>query len=306
MLKEITISGFSYVRNGFEYGVPFLEAIQSILPVCDEFIVAVGDSHDGTREAIVALNSPKIKIIDTVWDMSVRKGGKVFAQQSNIGLDYISGDWAFHIQADEVVHESNLAQIVDYIQKYQNDEEVDGLLFPFIHFWGDYNHICTSRRLHKYEIRVFRNNKNKYVRSYRDSQGFRIYKNNDSYEQGLEKGKKLKVVKTSIPIYHYKSVRSPSRMKYKIQHFTSYYNGGEIVHIDNPTDLIQRVDRLELFNGEHPKVMQSRIENQDWEFVYDPSKAVWRRKDKIMEPIEKFIGHRFGEYKNYIVLRNRQ
>jgi glycosyltransferase involved in cell wall biosynthesis len=299
------ISGFSYVRNGFEYDVPFLEAIQSILPVCDEFIIAVGDSDDGTREAIAALNSPKIKIIDTIWDMSVRKGGKVFAQQSNIALDHISGDWAFHIQADEVVHESNLAQIVDYIQKYQNDEEVDGFLFPFIHFWGAYNYIRTSRRLHRYEIRVFRNNKNKYVRAYRDSQGFRIYKDKDSYEQGLEKGKKLKVIKTNIPIYHYKAVRSPLRMKYKIQQFSSYYNGGEIVQIDNIPNPLLQVDRLELFKGQHPEIMQPKVESQDWEFVFDPSKAVWARKDKIMQPIEDLIGYRFGEYKNYVVLRNR-
>ncbi|MDR2126211.1 MAG: hypothetical protein LBP63_05220 [Prevotellaceae bacterium] len=294
------ISGFSYVRNGFDYDVPFLEAIQSILPVCDAFVIAVGDSNDGTREAIAALNSPKIKIIDTIWDMSLRRGGKIFAQQSNIALDNISGDWAFHLQADEVIHESNLAQIVDYIHKCQDDERVDGLLFPFLHFWGGYNYIRTSRRMHRYEIRVFRNSK--YVRSYRDSQGFRIYKSKDSYEQEQEKGKKLKVIKTNIPIYHYNAVRPPHRMKYKAQHFGSYYNGGEIVQINDSSDMLQRVDRLELFTGQHPEIMQCKVENQDWEFVFDPSKAVWKRKDKIMQPIEDFIGYRFGEYKNYIVV----
>ncbi|MDR1199461.1 MAG: hypothetical protein LBK94_10730 [Prevotellaceae bacterium] len=298
----MNISGFSYVRNGFEYDVPFLEAIQSVLPVCNEFIIAVGDSIDGTREAIAALNSPKIKIIDTVWDMSLRRGGKIFAQQSNIALDHITGDWAFHIQADEVLHESGLAQIADYIQKYQNDEQVDGLLFPFLHFWGGYNYIRTSRRMHRYEIRVFRNNK--CVRSYRDSQGFRIYKSKDSYEQGLEKGKKLKVIKTDIPIYHYNAVRSPIRMKYKVQHFNSYYNGGEIVQINDSANLLQQVDRLELFHGQHPKIMQPRVASQNWEFVFDPSKSVWKPKDKIMQPIEDFMGYRFGEYKNYVVLRN--
>ena len=109
----MTISGFSYVRNGFEYGYPFLEAIQSILPICDEFVVAVGDSTDKTREAIEKLNSPKIKIIDTIWDMNLREGGKIFAQQANIALDNTTGDWAFHIQADEVIHEKDLPVITD-------------------------------------------------------------------------------------------------------------------------------------------------------------------------------------------------
>ncbi len=47
---------------------PFLQSIQSVLPVVDEFVVVVGDSTDGTRDAILKL-SPKIRIVDTVWDM---------------------------------------------------------------------------------------------------------------------------------------------------------------------------------------------------------------------------------------------
>ena len=66
------VSGFSYVRNGFTYGYPFIESILSVLPLCDEFIMVVGDSTDGTREAVEKINSPKIKIIDTVWDETMR------------------------------------------------------------------------------------------------------------------------------------------------------------------------------------------------------------------------------------------
>ena len=110
------ISGFSYIRNGFEFDYPFLESIQSILPICDEFIIAVGDSHDGTREAIEKLGSDKIKIIDTIWDENMRANGAIFAQQSNIALDHITGNWAFHIQADEVIHENDLPKIRQAIE----------------------------------------------------------------------------------------------------------------------------------------------------------------------------------------------
>ncbi len=297
----MTISGFSYVRNGFDYYVPFLESIQSILPICDEFVVAVGDSTDGTREAIEALNSSKIKIIDTVWDMSLRRGGKIFAQQSNMAMDHISGDWAFHLQADEVIHEQDLSKITESIQKYKDDLRVDGLLFPFLHFWGNYNYIRTSRRMHRYEIRVFRNNR--CIRSYHDSQGFRIYKSKESYEQGMEKGKKLRVVKMDVPIYHYNAVRPPHYMKYKIKEFNSYYNGGQEVQV-NDMDLLQQVDRLELFKGQHPEVMLPKIEDQNWEFIYDPTKATWaKKKDKFMQPIEDFLGYRFGEFRNYKLIK---
>src|SRR6185436_13189614 len=102
----MTISGFSYIKNGFTYEYPFLQSIQSILPICDEFVIAVGNSNDGTKEAILAIGSPKIRIIDTVWDEQLRSNGKIFAQQANIALMNTKCDWAFHIQADELIHEN--------------------------------------------------------------------------------------------------------------------------------------------------------------------------------------------------------
>src|SRR5437868_3557038 len=105
------ISGFTFIRNGFKLNYPFLEAIESILPVCDEMIVVVGNSEDGTREAVENLHPSKIHIIDTVWNDSLREGGKILAQQTNLALDSISGDWGFYIQGDEVVHENDLEKI---------------------------------------------------------------------------------------------------------------------------------------------------------------------------------------------------
>jgi glycosyltransferase involved in cell wall biosynthesis len=180
------LAGFTYVRNGFDYGVPFLESIQSVLPICEELIVAVGDSTDGTREAIVQLNSPKIKIIDTVWDMQLREGGKVFAQQANIALDHVKADWCLHIQSDEVLHEKELAYIQSQIDVNDADKNVEGFILPFVHFWGGYDHIRNTRRVHNFEIRIFRNHLG--VRAYRDSQGFRKYQSFEAYENGTEKG----------------------------------------------------------------------------------------------------------------------
>jgi len=297
----IKISGFSYIRNGFDYDVPFLESIQSILPICDEFVIAVGDSSDGTREAIEALNSPKLKIIDTVWDNKMKKNGKIFAQQTNIALDNISGNWAFHLQADEVIHENDLPLLLEFIRENDDVHEVDGMLFPFIHFWGGYNYYRTSRRVHRFEIRVFKNNK--CIRSYRDSQGFRIYSGKDTYEQGKEKGVKLKVKKIDIPVYHY-NVRSPSSMVNKIQKMALCYNDGKIVNVENADTILQKIDRLEMFQGRHPNVMQQKVDSQDWQFTFDPTKPVWHKpKDRFMQPIEDFLGYRFGEYKNYRLIR---
>ena len=291
----MTISGFSYVRNGFEYGYPFLEAIQSILPICDEFVVAVGDSTDKTREAIEKLNSPKIKIIDTIWDMNLREGGKIFAQQANIALDNTTGDWAFHIQADEVIHEKDLPVIESALKKFNDDKKVEGFVLPFIHFWASYYYIRTSRRIHFYEVRIFR--KNLLVRSYADSQGFRKYSSPDAYEQG-EKGKKLHVKKINASVYHYNGVRPVDIQKKKLYTFDFLHNAKPIEEKYSQFDF-NNVDRLEKFTGTHPSVMLKKVESQNWNFSFDPKKSVWKTKDKIMQPIEDLLGFKIGEYKNY-------
>ncbi|MDF2552977.1 MAG: hypothetical protein K0R36_2318 [Chryseobacterium sp.] len=298
------ISGYGYVRNGFQYGVPFLESIQSVLPVCDEFIAVVGDSTDGTREAIENLNSPKIRIVDTIWDDNLKQHGKIFAQQSNIGLEHVTGDWVFHIQADEVIHENDLPKILENIKKYNDNPVVEGFLQPFLHFWGDYNHIRNSRAVHKNEIRIFKNNPE--IRSYIDSQGFRKFKSNEGYLNGSERGEKLKVLRLDAPIYHYNSVRSRKKMMLKANNFEYYYGHKDEKLVETPKEEYNyhTVDRVGKFLGTHPKVMTQAIANHDFVFEHDKSQAVWDKKDKLVQPLEDLLKIRIGEYKNYILLKN--
>ncbi|MBU1950083.1 MAG: hypothetical protein KJ927_15320, partial [Candidatus Eisenbacteria bacterium] len=95
------------VRNALLLDYPIVEAICSILPLCDEFVIAVGKGEDGTLEAIRGIGDPKIRIIETEWDSAHFVHGKINAVQSNIALDACTGDWCFYIQADEVVHEAD-------------------------------------------------------------------------------------------------------------------------------------------------------------------------------------------------------
>jgi len=295
------ISGFTYVRNGFQYGYPFLASIQSLLPLVDELIVVVGDSTDHTKEAIEALNEPKIKIIDSIWSEELRINGKIFAEQSNIGLQHTSGDWAFHLQVDEVLHEKDYSIILDSIRNADQNNEVDGVLFPFYHFWGDYAHIRHTRATHRYEIRAFK--KRGCIKSYRDSQGFRKYTSDTAYQQG-EKGKKLMVIPTQAHIYHYSYTRHPKLMKVKSNYFHRFWHSDEWLK----KNTVQRdfnyneVDRLDNFSGTHPALMQPIIAQKDWEFIYDPRQSTMNLKEKILYTIEKWTGYRLFEYKNYIIL----
>ena len=296
---EMLISGFTYIRNGFTYDYPFLESIQSILSICDELVVAVGDSTDGTREAIVNLGSDKVRIVDTVWDENLREGGQIFAQQANAALDAITGRWGFHLQADEIVHENDLEKIRQTIQKHDNDEKVEGFLFRFLNFWGGYHHIGISRRWHRYEVRVIRNTGS--IRSYRDSQGFRKYANLEEFHLN-HRGQKLGVREIDVPIYHYSYTRPPELMKKKADYFHRFWHDDNWLQDninDNEDVYAVNADELNLFEGNHPAVMQSIVEKQDWDIDLKKMGARLSFKERLLLKVEKYTGWRIGEYKNY-------
>ena len=297
------ISGFTYVRNGNDYGYPFVASIKSLLPIVSEFIVVVGDSVDGTREDVEKINDPKIKIIDTIWDEDSRISGKIFAQQANIGLENTTGDWAFHIQADEVLHENAIPIILNQIEKANSMDNIEGLLFPFLHFWGDFNHIRNTRRTHQFEIRAFK--KNELIKSYNDSQGFRRFTSVENFKNG-EKGEKLVVLNVDTPVFHYSYARNPKLMKKKSNYFHRFWHNDKWLqeNTDKSEFDFNDVDKLELFEKSHPQYMKDVIASQDWVFNYDSSKSTISFKDSILYRLEKIFNHRFFANRNYILFKN--
>src|SRR5688572_20166319 len=127
----MTISGFTIIRNAIVNDYPIVEAITSILPIVDEMIVLVGDSSDATMELVKSIDSPKIRISESIWDSSLRKGGEVLAVETDKAFKLINPEstWAFYIQADEAVHENYLPAIREACIRYKDDPRVEGLLF---------------------------------------------------------------------------------------------------------------------------------------------------------------------------------
>ena len=125
------VTGFSFIKNAVLFDYPIKESLLSILPLCDEIVVAVGDCTDGTRELVASIHPTKIKIIDTVWDNTLKIGGVVLADETNKAFKAISSDsdWCFYIQGDEVFHEQDLALVRAAMLKYKDDTRIDGLLF---------------------------------------------------------------------------------------------------------------------------------------------------------------------------------
>ena len=125
------VSGFTFIKNAVKFEYPIVEAIRSILPLCDEIVVAVGDSEDGTRELVAAIHPDKVRIIDTIWNPDLKEGGAVLADETNKAFRAISGepDWCIYIQGDEVLDEKYHATVKQSMEQWKNHQEVDGLLF---------------------------------------------------------------------------------------------------------------------------------------------------------------------------------
>ncbi len=279
------------IRNGEKLGYPYLEAIKSVLPICDEFVIVVGKSEDDTRQNIVAIGSPKIKIIDTVWDENLREGGAILAQQTDIAFQSITGDWGFYLQGDEVLHEKYLETVAKAMQKHKDEILIEGLLFKYNHFYGSYDYVAAARRWYRHEIRVVRNDKT--ISSYRDAQGFR------------KNGKKLNVKSIDAQIYHYGWCRPPEKQQLKQESFQNLYHDDswvkENVVAASAFDY-STFQKLERFKGTHPEIMQARIAKINWHFSYNPAKMQVSFKDKFILWVEKWFGFRPFEYKNYKIL----
>ncbi len=288
------IAGFTIIRNAITYDYPVVEAITSILPICDVFYIGVGQSNDGTRKLIESIVSNKIIIIDTNWDDNLREGGKVLAIETNKVFDAIPPEynWCFYIQSDECVHEQDLPTIKNAMEHYKDYALVDGLLFKYKHFYGQYNYIGAGGRWYKNEIRIIKNNKNN--RSYKDAQGFRTAEN-----------KKLKVKKINAFIYHYGWVKPPKAQQTKQQNFHKMWHNDEwlkknIASVDEFD--YNNIDILEEYTGTHPSVMLNRIKNSNWKFTYTKSKIKLKSKYKFLYFIEKLTGWQIGENKNYKIV----
>ena len=272
------VSGFTFVRNAIKYDFPIAEAVRSILPIVDEFIVNVGKSEDDTFGLIRGIGDPKIRIVENSWDESKRKDGEVFREQTNLALDECKGDWAFYLQADEVVHQEDLPGLRRQMEENLDRERILGFRFRYLHFYGDYR--TLNPWFYRKEIRIIRNNGK--VRSIGDAVGF--YYTDDPVVKNLKDGPRDRFVVTGCHIYHYGWVKNPRTMLEKKIFQTSRHLGMteealrrlvgqgrdafEAQGLKNWDTVMgtlteewsfEGYDFMKEFRGTHPKVMEGRI-----------------------------------------------
>lgn len=302
----MTISGFMMARNADKYYYPIRESILSILPIVDEFIVALGegDPDDQTREMILSLNSPKIRVISRLWDEGAFTDARVLREETNFALLQCRGDWCFYLQADEVVHEADHAEILEQTTRYLEDPRVDGFLFNFRHFWGDYNHILNCHSWYQHDIRIIRNFDG--IQSYKDAQSFR------------KADQRLNVIPLKARIFHYGYTRPPVLMQGKKKQQDSIHWGKQAAEeaYRERTGYFDYgpLGRLPLYRETHPAVMENLIRKFNWagQLNYTRKPNHDRppvKHEKIKYRLLSFIenrllgGRRLWAYRNWRIIR---
>ncbi|MBL7699959.1 MAG: glycosyltransferase family 2 protein [Chitinophagaceae bacterium] len=289
------VVGFTFIRNAIKYDYPVEEAIRSILPLCDEVIVNVGNSDDGTAELISRIDPTKIKMFHSTWDEKLIEGGRVLAAETDKAYEQVpdDADWCIYIQADEVIHEKYYPVITAAMKKYRDEKKVEGLLFKYLHFYGSYDYVGDTRKWYSHEIRIIR--KDNRIHSYRDAQGFRI------------EGRKLQVAEIDAYIYHYGWVRHPLYQMQKVLGFEKLYDSDNMANrlSKEATDHFDYsdIDSLTRFAGSHPVVMRERIAKKNWTFEHDISRKKFTLKGRVLHWIENVTGKRLFDYRNYHIIR---
>lgn len=302
------ISGFTIIRNAVIFDFPIIECICSVLDIVDEFVVVAGDSSDETDELLASINSPKLRIVRSNWDLErFCRNGTIYAHQTDLALRECKGDWCFYIQSDEVLHEDALPVIRKACEDNVDNLQVEGFVLKYIHLYADYKHYIDNLHFaYPREIRIVRNRPD--IHSWRDAQSFRVYEDFSDMDYHRKDGtRKLKCIELDATMFHYGWTRDPRCMIGKVAAQKRVYDPNTKFVADKDYYDYGNLSMLPLFTGTHPKAMQPRVDRCDWNNLvrFDGKRPnIGKRygiKYRLLTFVENKVlgGKRIGGFKNY-------
>lgn len=271
------VSGFTFIKNGEILGYPFIESIKSILPIVDEFVVNVGISEDNTLELIKNINDPKIRIIESMWNDSMKDRGYVYGQQKMIAQFNCTGDWVFYLEGDEVVHEDDLQNIKNAMIKYQKDEDIEALIFDYYHFYGNSSTYLWSPGWYRTAPRIIKNS----IRSYAPDGLFWLVLDKNKI------GRYPKAAHSNAKMYHYGWIRSEEQMNLKSKKVQKYWNKKhEAINYSNIDEKI-----LTKFDDSHPFLVKDLYPKTNELFKANKNHILSskEKKHRLMLKLEKLF-----------------
>ena len=272
------VSAFTFIKNGQILGYPFVESIQSILTIVDEFVINVGESEDDTLSMIQSIHSSKIRIIKSKWNDTMQERGFVYGQQKMIAQYNCTGDWAFYIEGDEVYHENDLEQIRESMIIHLDDPNVEALAFDFYHFYGNANSYLDSPGWYRSEVRIIKNS----VRSYAPDGLFWLVLNSN------KQGRYPRAKHTGVSCYHYGWLRSQEQMNLKSEKVQKYW-AKDPVKVDY-SQMDQSI--IKEFQGTHPEIIKNWLPKESGVYKADANYQLNKKqkKHRLMIKLEKLFG----------------
>jgi hypothetical protein len=286
----VKVSGFTIVRNAIKLDFPVEASIRSILPICDEVVVNVGRSDDDTLDLVRSIADPKIRILETEWDMS--GGNSVLGRETHQAMQACRHPWGVYIQADEVLHERGAELLADAIQRYDGNPRVEGLLVRYLHFYGGFDTIATHRRWYRREVRAVRLAPELDIRPYQGAQGFRVGPGH----------RKIRAQLTDAEMFHYGWARPTQALREKRDLGRTMYPWRDA---DVSRPLLAWIPGIRPFTGSHPAVAHRWIEarRHDPERVIEPRHFQWGfLRYYLSSAIERLTGVRVFEFRNYKIV----
>jgi hypothetical protein len=286
----VKISGFTIVRNAIKLDFPVEASIRSILPVCDEVVVNVGRSEDETLELVRSIADPRVRILETEWDMSRRN--TVLGAETLRAMRACSHPWGIYIQADEVLHETGAAELVAAVGEHDADPRVEGLLVRYLHFYGGFDTVATHRRWYRREVRAVRLDPAHDIRPYQGAQGFRVGPNH----------RRIRARLTRAEMFHYGWARPAQALREKRELGKTMYPWRDA---DERKPLLAWIPGIRPYHDPHPAVAREWIEPRrlDPERVIAPRRFRWRfLRYYVSAAIERLTGVRVFEFRNYTIV----
>jgi hypothetical protein len=284
----VKVSGFTIVRNAVKLDFPVEASLRSLLPVCDEIVVNVGRSEDDTLGLVRSIGDPKIRILETDWDFTIKN--QVLGDETLRAMRECRFPWGIYIQADEVLHEAGAEVLARAIRQHDADARVEGLLVKYLHFYGDLDTIALNRRWYRREVRAVRLEPALDVRPYQGAQGFRVGPGH----------RKIRARLTEAEMFHYGWARPARALRSKREASRVLYPWSKDREAGRP--LLPWFPGLRSFRGTHPAVAQSWVDGRR----HDPDRQVEPARFKpehlrfyASDLIERITGARVFEFRNY-------
>ena len=286
------VSGFTLVRNAEILDFPLEASIRSILPVCDEVVVNVGRSDDRTLEIVRSIADAKIRVLETEWDLA--NGEALLRTETARAMGACRHLWGIYIQADEVLHESGLANLRATLEHASRDHRVEGIVVRYRHIFGDPGREAVNRRWYRREVRAVRLDPDLGIAPYRDAQGFRV---------GREQ-RRVRALLADAEMFHYGWLRSAAALRARGAVDRHLYPGRWVPPSESAA-VLRWFPGLRPFSGTHPLVAQDWVAAHavDSErLVTPPFFAAEHLRFYLSDVVERLTGRRPFEFRNYTLV----